>query len=179
METAFAKSSTAPTPHRWVTWKMPPLDWIALNVDGSSLGNPGNAGFGGLLRDSNGAWISGFLGAIGITNNLHAELMGLLHGLQLTWENGYRKFICYSDSMDALSLINRFLPVHHHYSPVVLSIQDLLQRDWEVVLKHTLREGNFCADLLAKMGANSSSNLTIIHVAPPGISPLLLADAMV
>lgn len=32
--------------HRWVAWRAPPAGWFALNVDGSSLSNPGRAGAG-------------------------------------------------------------------------------------------------------------------------------------
>ena len=38
---------------------IPPLNWVKLNSDGPSLGNPGQAGGGGLIRDSNGVWIRG------------------------------------------------------------------------------------------------------------------------
>ncbi|KAJ1404893.1 Ribonuclease H-like superfamily, partial [Sesbania bispinosa] len=44
-----------------VKWLPPQEDEIALNVDGSSMGNPGPAGFGGLLRDHQGSWMKGFL----------------------------------------------------------------------------------------------------------------------
>ena len=41
--------------------------FIMLNMDGSSLGNPGRAGAKGLLQDSSGKWISGFSLNLGIT----------------------------------------------------------------------------------------------------------------
>ncbi|MCI77477.1 ribonuclease H [Trifolium medium] len=53
----------------------------------------------------------------------------------------------------------------------------MLDRDWTVVVDHTLREGNACADLLAKMGANSVTPLVKFEV-PPELSNLLLADAL-
>ena len=37
-----------------VSWVHPPLGFVKLNTDGSSLGNPGVAGFGGLIRDEGG-----------------------------------------------------------------------------------------------------------------------------
>ncbi|MCI25715.1 hypothetical protein A2U01_0046906, partial [Trifolium medium] len=39
----------------------------------------------------------------------------------------------------------------------IFSIRQLLGRDWEVAVDHTLREVNACADVLAKMGALSGS----------------------
>nr|POE80558.1 putative ribonuclease h protein [Quercus suber] len=38
-------------------WHPPPENWYKLNSDGSSLGNPGRAGGGGLIRDPNGDWV--------------------------------------------------------------------------------------------------------------------------
>ena len=42
-----------------IKWLHPPLNWVKLNSDGPSLGNPGQAGGGGLIRDSSGVWIRG------------------------------------------------------------------------------------------------------------------------
>ena len=44
---------------------------------GSSLGNPG---VGGLVRNSLGKFIKGFLGSCGHTTSLHAELLAISHG---------------------------------------------------------------------------------------------------
>ncbi|PNX88508.1 omega-6 fatty acid desaturase chloroplastic-like, partial [Trifolium pratense] len=44
-------------------------------------------------------------------------------------------------------------------------------------LGHTLREGNACADCLAKMGASSDSALVILDMPPVELSLALHADA--
>ncbi|KAK7281013.1 hypothetical protein RIF29_08643 [Crotalaria pallida] len=41
-----------------VSWSTPAADYFKLNFDGSALGNPGHAGFGGLLTDSLGHWVA-------------------------------------------------------------------------------------------------------------------------
>lgn len=41
--------------HQWVRWHSSRQQATILNVDGSSLGNPGKAGFGGIIRNSDGA----------------------------------------------------------------------------------------------------------------------------
>ncbi|MCI41372.1 ribonuclease H protein, partial [Trifolium medium] len=58
---------------------------MILNVDGSSIGNPGVSGYGGLIRNPDGAWVHGFAGNIGISNILHVELLVVYHGLVLAW----------------------------------------------------------------------------------------------
>lgn len=123
------------------------------NVDGSSLGNPGRAGFGGLLRNLDGAWLLGFAGTIGVSTSLHAELCALYHGLLVAWSRGYRRLTCYSDSQIAIDLLKNEVPKFHQQAALICSIKDLLQRQWEVSILHTLREGNQCADFMAKLGA--------------------------
>ncbi|XP_043696583.1 uncharacterized protein LOC122647190 [Telopea speciosissima] len=36
-----------------VKWKHPPSGWLKLNIDGSSFGNPGSVGAGGIFRNRN------------------------------------------------------------------------------------------------------------------------------
>ena len=40
--------------HQPVIWATPVEPFVMLNMGGNSLGNPGRAGVGGLLRDSSG-----------------------------------------------------------------------------------------------------------------------------
>lgn len=68
---------------RDVAWQGAPDDrTVALNVDGSCQGNSGRGSYGGLLRDHTGTFIFGFFGSVGLTSILHAELLGILHGIQ-------------------------------------------------------------------------------------------------
>jgi hypothetical protein len=55
------------TPIKWVS---PPLGCFKLNTDGSSLGNPGLAGGGGVIRNHAGEWVGGFSRAIGVTTSV-------------------------------------------------------------------------------------------------------------
>ena len=48
-------------------WEKPPFGLVKLNMDGSADGNPGLAGYGGLLRDDHGNWLAGFARRIGTT----------------------------------------------------------------------------------------------------------------
>ncbi|KAK9999079.1 hypothetical protein SO802_018682 [Lithocarpus litseifolius] len=45
-----------------------------MNSDGFSLGNPGLAGRGGLIRNDKGEWIRGYARAIGSTTSAAVEL---------------------------------------------------------------------------------------------------------
>ena len=73
------------TTHRsiQVRWTKPPLSWHKLNLDGSSIGNSGRAGGGGLIRDDKGVWVKGYARNIGHTTSVAAELWALRDGLRL------------------------------------------------------------------------------------------------
>jgi exonuclease III len=71
-----------------IKWKPPDIGWAKLNTDGASLGNPGIAGGGGIIRDSNGGWVGGFARAIGVTTSVQAELRALKDGLMLAIDLG-------------------------------------------------------------------------------------------
>uniref|UniRef100_A0A7N2LJL1 RNase H type-1 domain-containing protein n=1 Tax=Quercus lobata TaxID=97700 RepID=A0A7N2LJL1_QUELO len=57
-----------------VRWLPPPINWLKLNSDGSSMGNPGLAGGGGLIRNEIGEWVKGYARATGCASSVAAEL---------------------------------------------------------------------------------------------------------
>lgn len=115
---------------------------MCLKVDGSSRGNPRPADFGGLVRNDMGGFIVGFSGSVGFYEILQAELLAIFHGLQISWERGFKQVVLYSDSMLALGLVRVSWSRFHLYVALLRSIQLLLQKPWQVVLNHILREGN-------------------------------------
>lgn len=74
------------------TWNAHIDSNMILNVDGSSLDNPGVSNFGGLIRNADNAWVHNFAGNIGYSNIHHVELMMLYHGLLVVWELGIKRY---------------------------------------------------------------------------------------
>ncbi|PNX86123.1 ribonuclease H [Trifolium pratense] len=134
-----------------VAWSCPPNGYVCLNVDGSLLGSPQSTGFGGLIRNSFGSFLGGFYGVASQASILYGEIMAMLHGLELCWDKGFKHVICLSDSLQTVTLVKNGVSPHHKFANEVISIRQLLDRDWNVVINHTLREGNACADMLAKI----------------------------
>ena len=60
-----------------VGWNPPLEQWFKLNTDGAVSGNICNARVGGLIRNANGCWVSGFIMNIGNCTVLRAELWGM------------------------------------------------------------------------------------------------------
>jgi hypothetical protein len=74
-------------------------------------------------NNNNGAFLPGFYGAATTPSILFAELMDMLHGLQICWENGYRRISCFSNSLQAVNLIRDDVSAHHRFANEVFSIR--------------------------------------------------------
>ncbi|XP_045817094.1 uncharacterized protein LOC123910091 [Trifolium pratense] len=112
-----------------VAWPCPPNGYVCLNVDGSLLGSPQSAGFGGLIRNSFGSFLGGFYGVACQAIILYAEIMAMLHGLELCWDKGFKHVICLSDSLQTVTLVKTGTSPHHKFANEVFSIRQLLDRD--------------------------------------------------
>ncbi|KAL4299362.1 hypothetical protein AHAS_Ahas17G0093300 [Arachis hypogaea] len=57
-----------------VAWKPPMKNWVKVNTDGASRGNPGQAGCGGMVRNELGRWVAGFIANLGNCTTFQAEI---------------------------------------------------------------------------------------------------------
>lgn len=149
---------------------------IILHVDGSSLDNPGWAGFESVIRDGDSRWHGGFLGSVGVASILVAELHGIWQGLLCLLRRGVEVACCYSDSLEALRMTNGYLEEAHGLFPLVRNIVDLLEQNSGFRWFHIFREGNSVTDALAKRGANSEDFFTTWAFPPNDVKPLLSRD---
>jgi hypothetical protein len=109
---------------RRVSWHPPTAPAIKLNVDGSSLGNPRQSGYGSILPNNKGKWLLGFMGYSGYTINMNAERYQL------------HIMVCNSAfGLGSSSLIRWILLILVHHL---------------CLGSRSLCEGNSCADWLAK-----------------------------
>jgi ribonuclease HI len=171
LETCFLKQNISPAT-RMVRWNAHCGNNMILNVDGRSIGNLGISGFGGLICNSDGAWVHSFAGNIDFSNILHAELLAVYHGLSLAWELVIKDLWCYSDSKTVIKLLSDHVNGWHCYPAIIYNIKDFLARDWRVRVMHTLREGSACADYLAKIRAHNLEAYSPIIVPPDGMNLL-------
>lgn len=92
MATCYGDNNQQPVPQLSTSWHPSREDIIVLNVDRCCQGNPGLAGFGGLLRQGDGSWILGYFGYLGFADSLRADLSALYHGLEAAWSYGTHGF---------------------------------------------------------------------------------------
>jgi len=174
----FPPSATAATTNRYTRWNNNNnnISGAILNVDGSCHGTPTRTGFGGVLRSDSGLFIAGFSGFIPDTDDiLLAKLSAIYHGIIMAKDLGYAEFACYSDSLVCINLINGLIERYHMYVVLIQDIKYLLHQI-NVTVSHTLREGNQCADFMAKLGVFSDFNL-LLHELPLVIL-LIFSEAM-
>ena len=175
---SFQSAIDAVNSDRWIRWNSSNYNYHILNVDGSCLGTPIRAGYGGLIRNNAGLFLKGFFGFIQASMCiLLAELTSIHKGFHLAVDMGIKDLVCFSDSQPSINLITRVVSKFHVYAVLIQDIKDLLaSRNFTIF--HTFREGNHCADFLAKLRASSNVGF-LEHQSPPhDLISLLRDDAM-
>nr|POF23203.1 putative ribonuclease h protein [Quercus suber] len=111
-----------------VRWEKPPLGWCKLNTDGTSYGNPGRAGGGGVIRDSEGRWLKGFARSIGFTTNITVEFWALRDGLMQALQMGVQNLVVELDAKVVVKLVQSHFPSNAYYSSLLADCRSLLGR---------------------------------------------------
>ncbi|KAL0016957.1 hypothetical protein SO802_004026 [Lithocarpus litseifolius] len=118
---------------------------IKRGTDGSSLGNPGLAGGGGLIRDENGDWVVGFARKIGIANSFMAELWALRDGLLLCLQTHVRAVIVEMDSKVIVDTFSTHAEASSTGFAILEDCKQLVAQIPQVRFNHVYREANKCA----------------------------------
>lgn len=87
---AFPGNDIAQVQQCWVKWAPQLQNSVVVNVDVIVQGVPCRGGFGGCIRSFLGEWVARFFGFLDNPEILHLELLGIFHGLTLTWDRGFR-----------------------------------------------------------------------------------------
>ncbi|GLU12562.1 hypothetical protein SLE2022_292280 [Rubroshorea leprosula] len=111
---------------RWVK-KQPPKDgFYKLNTYGSCSHASGLDSAGGLIRDSSGRWVHGFITNIGKANSFIAELRGLREGLLLCRSLSLGQLVVELDYMVAVQMINDSRDPGSLVTALMLDIQSIM-----------------------------------------------------
>ncbi|CAL5437935.1 unnamed protein product [Camellia sinensis] len=134
-----------------IQWCCPTAGKPKLNADGYSKGDPGQAGYGELLRDETGTWLLGYYGTLGHCSSLEAEIWAIYRGLTILFRKGIKGVEIEYDSEQATLQIQHGPNQHSSYKAFIEDARFLLDR-CNCSLGHTLQEGNRVADKLANLG---------------------------
>ncbi|KAF7809001.1 putative ribonuclease H protein At1g65750 family [Senna tora] len=131
---------------------------------------------GGVPHDASGNFLFSFCHRIGSCDILWAELRGILDGLELLWNKGFRKVVIECDSEAALELVVSGIAENHPCSSLVHQIRSLINRNWDLDLVHPFGEANKAADHMAKMSHILSEGLHVFCYPHEDLSSILVAD---
>ena len=79
-------------------WHPPPKGFLKFKIDGASKGNPGSAGYGGVLRDEHGGVLFIFYYHLGRPTNNMVELMAMEQCLDFLKHDNRKNVIVEADS---------------------------------------------------------------------------------
>lgn len=160
-----------------ITWTplptLSPRKEYILRFDGGSRGNPGNAGAGMALFDSETGleqWCA-YKWLQSTTNNV-AEYEGLIIGLEMAKDMGARHLVCEGDSTLIIKQVTgEWACKKDHLKPLYKKARDLIKEFDSIKFQYIPRADNGRADELANiaMDRRSSSGIDIVD---PETAPL-------
>lgn len=129
---------------------------MIIACDGASRGNPGPAGAGAQIVDSDGVVLAEVAEGIGETTNNVAEYTAVIRGLERAQELGACDVLVRSDSQ---LLINQLTGLYRvktpHLQPLHRRVRRLAADFDSIEFEHVRRERNTEADRLANEGVDA------------------------
>ncbi|EOX98014.1 Ribonuclease H protein [Theobroma cacao] len=161
-----------------IEWRAPQVGWVCLNTDGAYKRSIEEASAGGVKRNAEGDWQAGFVAKLGKCSAYRAELWGILHGLRLAWDSGFKKVQVQVDNKMVVQAISTDKLIPGANTDLISAIKNVLQKEWEVSFMHTYREGNMVADYLASYAFVLEESYVVLEQAPTGARKLLIYDML-
>ncbi|KAF2316185.1 hypothetical protein GH714_041526 [Hevea brasiliensis] len=151
-----------------VEWKTPPINVLKWNIDGLSVGQLGESGIRGLLRDYGGNIKCLFSCPNRELSSNQAELKAMIKALQISKDliassHGNHAFIFETDSSNILTWINGSSERPWRDKHLIMEALNLIAQLPHTLFLHTDREANSLADNLAKLGCHKGDKLKGIH----------------
>jgi len=124
---------------------------LTIYIDGSSIGNPGNAGIGYLIYADDGSILKKDSIYLGVQSNNFAEYMALIFPLVEIINMGKKECRVFSDSQLICEQINgNFKVKNKNIYPLFVLAKNLVSKLDNFTIKHIDREKNTEADKLAR-----------------------------
>lgn len=123
-----------------------------LNFDGSSHGNLGRAGRGGVIRDPRGRLILAYMANRGVQTSSMAEVAAVFHGLDVAREMGPRKLAVEGDSHNTIMMLNEVARPDRKTAPLIDKCRALHITFDEIRFCHVQCKENRVVDKLVGLG---------------------------
>ncbi|GBC92105.1 14.7 kDa ribonuclease H-like protein [bacterium HR15] len=129
-----------------------------LYTDGASIGNPGPAGIGVILKDEQGNILVQRSEPIGVATNNEAEYHALIRGLEEAIRFRVEHLVWHTDSeLLARQWQGEYAVRSPNLQKLFQQARQLASRIPRIEVSHQRREQNRAADCLAKKAARSSN----------------------
>jgi ribonuclease HI len=130
---------------------------ILAYIDGGAGGNPGPAGYGVRVEDTDGNLIEEFYGALGVATNNVAEYSGLLAALKWAAEHGHRDVHIRADSeLLVKQMRGEYKIKKPDLQPLAARARLLMMELGKVTFEHVRREFNKEADRLSNLAMDKA-----------------------
>ena len=146
---------------------------VVVEADGGSRGNPGPAGYGSVVLDTDGQVLLERQGSLGVTTNNVAEYTGLIEGLKAALELGATEVAVRMDSKLVVEQMSgRWQIKNAGLRPLAAEAAQLVARIGKVTFEWIPRERNKAADALANRAMDEAAGKPVAdRVVPEVITP--------
>lgn len=101
-------------------------------------------------------------------------------GLSHAWDLGYRHVSCYMHCLEAHEVTTSNIDVHiFWHREEIISIREMLSKDWHVSVVHIPQDQNMVADALAKLALSEDWIWKVWVLHPSTAASLLCLDVLV
>lgn len=130
-----------------------------LYTDGGARNNPGHAGIGIVLKDSEGKVVEQFGGYVGVKTNNEAEYLGLIAGLKTAATYKPSVLKCHLDSLLVVNQLNgKFKIKQAHLQELVRQVKSFTDQFEKVEFVYIPRGKNSEADSLVNKALDGHLN---------------------
>jgi probable phosphoglycerate mutase len=134
------------------------MSTLVAYIDGGARGNPGPAGFGVRIEESDGTLVEEFGESIGTATNNVAEYRGLLAALEWARRQGHRALHVRSDSLLLVQQMRGAYKVKNEgLQPLHARARLLANEIGRVTYEHVGRSSNAHADRLANAAMDDAA----------------------
>lgn len=131
---------------------------IVAYIDGGARGNPGPAGYGVRIENTDGTLRDELRGTLGVATNNVAEYHGLIAALAYFVEHGHRDVLLRSDSELLIKQMQgQYRVKHRALRPLHEHARELMARLDHVTFEHVPRSRNAAADRLANLAMDEAA----------------------
>ncbi|KAF5764012.1 putative ribonuclease H domain-containing protein [Helianthus annuus] len=175
-------------------WSPPSIGCYKMNTDGGCHPKRyvtpdgievGPSGYGGILRDHDGAWVQGFIGYIGEKDSFTAEVYGILKGLELLVQLNIKGAILEADHESLCNVhVNGEGKCEDNKSEIVRACAENIKKCRDLMVKNNItvefvprKCANECAHTLANIALEKKQEYLDIIDLPNELKYLVERDA--